>query len=60
MTENAIQVAQALEVNRPKVAIVGAVEKVKEKMPATMDAAILSKIADRGQIKGARVDGPSF
>ncbi|GAB6137937.1 hypothetical protein JCM15060_11260 [Halanaerobaculum tunisiense] len=49
-----------MEVNRPKVAIVGAVEKVKEKMPATMDAAILSKIADRGQIKGARVDGPSF
>jgi phosphotransacetylase len=45
-------------IENPKVAVVGAVEKVNEKMPATMDAAVLSKMSDRGQISGCTVDGP--
>jgi len=58
ITQNAIKVARALECEKPKVAILSAVEMVNEKMPSTVDAAILSKMADRGQIKGAIVDGP--
>ena len=42
----------------PKVAILAAVETVNSKMSATLDAAALCKMADRGQIKGAIVDGP--
>ena len=42
----------------PKVAILAAVETVNSKMPATLDAAALCKMADRGQITGAIVDGP--
>jgi phosphate acetyltransferase len=44
--------------NFPKVAILSAVETVTEKMPSTLDAACLCKMADRGQIKGAILDGP--
>jgi len=40
------------------VAVVGAVEKVNPSMPATLDAALLSKMADRGQIKNCLIDGP--
>ena len=58
ITQNAIKVAKALDCDKPKVAILSAVEMVNEKMPSTVDAAILSKMADRGQIKGAIVDGP--
>jgi len=58
LIKNTIQVANALGNEMPKVGVVGAVEVVNPKMPPTMDAAILSKMADRGQIKGAIVDGP--
>ena len=56
--QNAIDLAQALGLERPKVAILGAVETVTSKMPSTIDAAALCKMADRGQIEGAVVDGP--
>ncbi|MFZ5520804.1 MAG: bifunctional enoyl-CoA hydratase/phosphate acetyltransferase [Pseudomonadota bacterium] len=55
---NAVTVARVLGVQRPKVAILAAVETVSAGMPATLDAAALCKMADRGQIKGALVDGP--
>ena len=56
--QNAIDLARALGVNEPKVAILAAVETVTSKMPATIDAAALCKMADRGQIKGGLLDGP--
>lgn len=55
---NAVKVANALGVQNPKVAIVGALEKVNPKMPATMDAAIITQMNKRGQIKNCIVDGP--
>jgi phosphotransacetylase len=56
--QNAIDLAIALGIERPKVAILGAVETVSSKMPATVDAAALCKMAERGQIRGAVLDGP--
>jgi phosphate butyryltransferase len=56
--ENAVQVCHVLGIQSPKVAILCAVEKVNPAMKATMDAAILSKMADRGQLKGMLIDGP--
>ena len=56
--ENAIDLAISLGVARPKLAILAAVETINSKMPATLDAAALCKMADRGQIKGAALDGP--
>ncbi len=56
--KNAIQLAQALNIPTPKVAILSAVETVNPKIPATLDAAALCKMADRGQIAGALIDGP--
>ncbi len=56
--QNAIDMAIALGVAQPKVAILAAVETVTSKMPATIDAACLCKMADRGQIKGGLLDGP--
>jgi phosphotransacetylase len=56
--QNAIDLAIAFGREQPKVAILAAVETVTSKMPATIDAAALCKMADRGQIKGAIVDGP--
>ena len=56
--QNAIDLARALGVERPKVAILAAVETVNAKMPATLDAAALCKMADRGQISGGLLDGP--
>lgn len=53
-----IDIARKLGINNPKIALVAANEKVSDKMQSTMDAAIISKMADRGQIKGAIVDGP--
>ncbi len=53
-----VDAAHSFGIERPKVALLAANEKVSEKMPATMDAAIVAKMADRGQIKGAVVDGP--
>ncbi len=56
--KNAVQVAHALENNIPKVAPICAVEVVNPSMPATLDAANLSKMNERGQIKGCIIDGP--
>jgi phosphate acetyltransferase len=55
---NAIDLAVTLGVKSPKVAILAAVETVTSKMPATLDAAALCKMADRGQIRGGVLDGP--
>src|SRR4029450_8845804 len=55
---NAVELAQAFGIARPRVAILAAVETVNPNMPATLDAAALCKMADRGQIAGAIVDGP--
>ncbi|MGF1500509.1 MAG: bifunctional enoyl-CoA hydratase/phosphate acetyltransferase [Paracoccaceae bacterium] len=56
--QNAIYLAQALGVAEPKVGVLSAVETVNSKIPSTIDAAVLSKMADRQQIKGGFVDGP--
>jgi phosphotransacetylase len=56
--QNAIDLAIALGVQTPKVAVLAAVETVTSKMPATIDAAALCKMAERGQITGALIDGP--
>lgn len=53
-----IQTAKAIGIEKPKVAIIAATELVSTGMEACVDAAILSKMADRGQIKGGFVDGP--
>lgn len=50
--------AQRFGIETPKAALLAASEKVSERMPATMDAALLAKMADRGQIPGVLVDGP--
>ena len=55
---NAIDLARALGIETPKVAVLAAVELVNSKMPATLDAAALCKMADRGQITGGIIDGP--
>ncbi len=54
----AIDVAHKLEIDKPKAILLSAVEKVNPKMPSTTESAIIAKMADRGQIKGAVVDGP--
>ncbi len=56
--DNAVALARLLGVARPKVAALSAVEVVKPAIPSTIDAACLSKMADRGQIRHAVVDGP--
>ena len=56
--QNAVDLAISLAMNKPKVAILAAVETVNSKMPATIDAAALCKMAERGQITGAILDGP--
>lgn len=56
--ENAVDMARALGWDKPKVAIIAAVEVVNLKMQATVDAAIIAKMADRGQIENCIVDGP--
>ena len=58
ITQSAIDVALALGVERPKVGILSAVETVNPQIPSTIDAAVLAKMAERGQIKGGVVDGP--
>jgi phosphate butyryltransferase len=58
IVQNAIDLARTLGVERPKVAILAAVETVNSKMQATLDAAALCKMAERGQIKGGLLDGP--
>jgi len=56
--QNAIDLAHSLGRAQPKVAILSAVETVTTKIPSTIDAAALCKMADRGQITGALLDGP--
>lgn len=58
MINVSVKVMKRLGVEKPKVAIVGAIEVPNVKMPATLDAAVLSKMSDRGQIKDCIVDGP--
>ncbi len=58
MLNYCIAAAHKLGIEKPKAAVLAAVEKVNLKMAVTTDAAILCKMADRGQIKGALVDGP--
>ena len=55
---NSVAVAKAIGIEEPKVAAICAVEVVNPDMPATVDASILAKMNDRGQIKGCVVDGP--
>ncbi len=56
--QNAIDLAHILGIAVPKVAILSAVETVSERLPSTIDAAALCKMADRGQILGGLLDGP--
>jgi len=56
--QNAIDLAISLDVAQPKVAILAAVETVNSRMTATIDAAALCKMAERGQITGGLLDGP--
>ena len=58
IVQNAIELAQALGIKQPKVAILSAVETITSKIPSTIDAAALCKMADRDQIIGGLLDGP--
>lgn len=58
ITQNAINVAHVLGMSNPRVAIIAAIEYLNSDMQATIDAACISKMAERGQIKGGIVDGP--
>lgn len=58
ITQNAIDFYKKLGVEKPKIALTCALEVPNPKMPATIDAAIISKMAERGDIKGGIVDGP--
>ncbi len=58
IVQNAINAARAIGIEEPKVALLAAVETVNPKMPATLDAAAIAKMAARNQIKGGIVDGP--
>jgi phosphate acetyltransferase len=58
IVQNAIDLARALGVAQPKVAILSAMETVNPKVPSTIEAAALCKMAERGQITGGLLDGP--
>jgi len=58
IVKNAIELAQALGIKEPKIAILSAVETVNPKIPSTIDAAALCKMAGRQQITGGVLDGP--
>lgn len=58
IVQNAIDLLHALGLRRPKVAILSAVETINSKIPSTVDAAALCKMAERGQISGGLLDGP--
>jgi phosphate acetyltransferase len=58
IVQNAIDLAQALGIAEPKVALLSAIETVNPKIKSTLDAAALCKMADRGQITGGILDGP--
>lgn len=55
---NVITLAHALGLPQPRVALLSAVETITEKLQSTLDAAVLCKMADRGQIEGGLLDGP--
>ncbi len=57
--ENAVRAARSFDIRKPRVAMITAIEKVNyQGMPCTVDAAIVTKMAERGQIKNCIVDGP--
>lgn len=58
IAQNAIDLARVIGIAQPRLAILSAVETVTAKLPSTIDAAALCKMADRGQITGAVLDGP--
>ena len=58
ITNYLVNTARALQIEKPKVAVLAATEQVLPAMPACVDACIISKMAERGQIKNAVVDGP--
>jgi phosphotransacetylase/acyl dehydratase len=58
IAQNAIDLAHALGIETPRMAVLAAVETVNPAMPSTLDAAALCKMAERGQITGGFVDGP--
>lgn len=58
LTSNAVDFMNKLGYTRPKVAVLAAVEMVNEAMPATLEAAMLSKMSQRGQIRNCIIDGP--
>lgn len=58
ITNYTINVAKALGIEKPRVALIAATEQMSAAMPACVDAAIISKMAEREQIKGALIDGP--
>lgn len=58
LTSNAVEFMNKLGYQKPKVAVLAAVEMVNEAMPATIDGAMLSKMSQRGQIKNCIIDGP--
>jgi phosphate acetyltransferase len=58
IVQNAIDLAHALGLSSPKVAILSAVETISPKLKSTLDAAVLCKMAERGQITGGVLDGP--
>ena len=58
ITQNAVDLARRIGVDRPKVAALSSIETINPKIPSTVHAACLSKMAERGQIKNAIVDGP--
>lgn len=58
IVQNAISLALSIGYDEPKVALISAVETVNPNMQATVDAALIAKMSERGQIKGAIIDGP--
>ncbi|MFP4045346.1 MAG: bifunctional enoyl-CoA hydratase/phosphate acetyltransferase [Rhodosalinus sp.] len=58
IVQNAIEVARAIGIDPPRVAVLSSVETVNPALPSSLDAALLSKMADRGQITGGYVEGP--
>ncbi len=58
IVQNAVDLARACGLQQPRVGILSAVETINPAIASTLDAAILSKMAERGQIRGAIVDGP--
>jgi len=56
--QNAVYVANSMGIEKPKVAVLAAIETVNPEMQCTLDAAVLSKMVERGQIKNCIIDGP--